>query len=452
MADHDYPSAVALYEAIVRTDPTDKFAVYNLACARAMAGQIDAAAETFLDSLSLGIVDMFHVERDEHLAPIRGDSRYKAVIANWRKLLDARFDAEIKAMEKAFGPEYTFRRDDERRLGFAAAVDQRDVDAVMQEVRRVWAFSATLFPVESPDPARPDPWVHVILPTPQDFVRYVGGAVHIGGYYARDDKRLVSRDLGPSLRHELFHVEHWRHMDRIGQVHAIWIQEGLASLVEDVEIAPDGSLILQPSWRTNIAKRLGEVNRLMPLAKFSAMTREQFASQKPRATYAQARAWMLFLHERGLLAKWYADYTDHFDQDPTGVASMERTLGAEGREVDKLFRAWLESVPEVAEVDHPGDATLGVALAQGSGAGPVVSEIVASRPGGVGGDRGARLRNKDVILAIDGRSVRTLDDLHRILGEFEVGDTVQVSVRRGAAERVIPVVLVAREPDDLGIR
>ena len=30
--------------------------------------------------------------------------------------------------------------------------------------------------------------------------------MHIGGFYARDDKRLVSRDLGPSLRHELFHV------------------------------------------------------------------------------------------------------------------------------------------------------------------------------------------------------------------------------------------------------
>ncbi len=131
---------------------------------------------------------------------------------------------------------------------------------------------------------------------------------------------------------------------------------------------------------------------------------------------------------------------------------MERTLSAKGREVDKLFRTWLQGVPEVAEVDHPGDATLGVALAQGSGAGPVVNEIVAQRPGGVGGSSGARLRNKDVIIAIDGRSVRTLDDLHRILGEFEVGDTVKVMVRRGSLEKEIPVTLVERLPQDDGIR
>jgi S1-C subfamily serine protease len=104
-------------------------------------------------------------------------------------------------------------------------------------------------------------------------------------------------------------------------------------------------------------------------------------------------------------------------------------------------------VPEVAEIARPGAASLGLALAQGDGAGPVVDELVGSRPIGVGGAGAERLRYRDVVLAIDGRSVRTLDDLFRIMGEFEVGDVVRVRVRRGTVEQEIAVELVAYDPD-----
>ena len=444
----DYAQAEAMLDAHVDANPTDKFAVYNLACARAMAGKTEAAVETFLDALSLGFVDFFHAERDPHLAPIRGHERYRAVIESWARLLEARFDAEVAAMEAAFDPEYLFRREGDLRLGFAAAVDVRDLDAAVSEAQRVWAFARTIMPVESPDPARPDPWVHVIVPTMKDFARLVGrGGVHIGGFYARDDKRLVSRDLGPSLRHELFHVVHWRHMDRVGQAHAIWIQEGLASLVEDVDVRPDGTIEIRPSWRTNMAKRLGEGNRLMPLAQFAETPREQFGGTRPRAMYGQARAWMLFLHDRGVLAEWYARYVRDFAEDPSGVASVCAALGVEPRDVDREFRLWVRDLEAVADLARPGAASLGLALGQGDGSGPVVDELVGSRPRGVGGEGEHKLRYRDVILSIENRGVRTLDDLYRVLGEFEVGDRVRVRVRRGIIERELEVELVAYDPD-----
>lgn len=442
----DFAAAVTMYEAITSAAPTDKFAVYNLACARAMNGETDAAAETLLNALSIGFVDLFHVERDAHLAPIRGDRRFRAIMEQWNRLLDARFDAEVAAVEAKFGEEYLFRRVPDLRVGFAAAVDPRDLDAALEEADRVWVFAETILPAKSPDPDRQDPWVHVILPTPRDFMRLVG-AVHIGGYYDRDDKRLVSRDLGPSLRHELFHVAHWRHMDRIGQHHAIWIQEGLASLVEDVDIDADGTMILRPSWRTNIAKRLAVGNRLMPLEQLASMERDRFASTRPRAMYAQARTWMLFLHDRGVLRKWYEMYVDGFDEDPTGARSVALALGIEPDRVDREFRAWVRELETVGDIARPGSASLGLALSQGTGAGPKVDELVGTRPPGVGGEGENRLRYRDVILSIDDRPVRTLDDLHRVMGEYEVGDRVRVRVRRGTTEREFEVSLVEYDPD-----
>ena len=442
----DFALAVRIFENEVNKNPTDKFAVYNLACARAMSDDTEAAAETLLDALSLGFVDFALMERDAHLAPIRGDKRYRAIMEQWNRLLDARFDAEVAAVEAKFGEEYLMRRVPELRLGFAAAVDPRDLDAALEEADRVWVFAETILPAASPDPDRSDPWVHVILPTPRDFMRLVG-AVHIGGYYDRDDKRLVSRDLGPSLRHELFHVAHWRHMDRIGQHHAIWVQEGLASLVEDVDLDADGTMILRPSWRTNIAKRLAVGNRLLPLEQLASMERDRFASTRPRAMYAQARTWMLFLHDRGVLRKWYEMYVDGFDEDPTGARTVSLALGIEPDRVDREFRAWVRELETVGDIARPGSASLGLALSQGTGAGPVVDELVGTRPVGVGGEGENRLRYRDVILSIDDRPVRTLDDLHRVMGEHEVGDRVRVRVRRGTVEREFEVSLVEYDPD-----
>ena len=108
--------------------------------------------------------------------------------------------------------------------------------------------------------AETNPVIISSLPTPQDFARLVG-APGIGGYYERDRKRLVSQDIGPSLRHEFFHVLHWRRMDRTGQQHPYWVMEGFATLVEDIEADGSGGISVVPSWRTNIVRRLERAGR-----------------------------------------------------------------------------------------------------------------------------------------------------------------------------------------------
>ncbi|NIM60902.1 MAG: hypothetical protein GTO30_04390, partial [Acidobacteria bacterium] len=51
-----------------------------------------------------------------------------------------------------------------------------------------------------------------------------------GGIYEHERRRLIARDIGASLRHELTHAYHYADMDRLGQRHPLWVQEGIATL------------------------------------------------------------------------------------------------------------------------------------------------------------------------------------------------------------------------------
>ncbi|MEO1128563.1 MAG: hypothetical protein AAFX05_02520, partial [Planctomycetota bacterium] len=413
-----YAEAAELLDELLTLRPTDKFVAYNLACARAQVGDVDAAAETLLDALSLGFVDFHHMQRDESLTPLHADHRWRAILENWSRLLDTRADAELQAMEKAFGGGYVTDRSAELRLNYVAAFAPPEFEAAQQEIRRVAAWVGRIMPIAPEDDPQPDPWVTVILPTQEDFVRLIGIG-RVGGIYDKDAKRLVSRDIGPSLRHEFVHVLHWRHMDRLGQRHPIWLQEGLASLVEDIEERGAEGMRIRPSWRTNIASRLARGARLTPWSRLFAMERDDFVLRRPRANYAQARAVVLFLHEQGKLGVWYRTYVDRFDEDATGLRAFEEVFDLPARDVERQYRVWLAELEQVADIDRPGAASLGIALSPGRGDGPMVDQVVSMIPGEVGGRPGERLRFRDVITAIDGTSLRTLDELYRLLGAYD---------------------------------
>ena len=77
----------------------------------------------------------------------------------------------------------------------------------------------------------------------------------VRGMYLHPARRLVSRDAGQSLQHEFVHLMHFAHMERTGQRHPIWVQEGLASLYEDYTLRADGSVEFHPNIRFNFARK-----------------------------------------------------------------------------------------------------------------------------------------------------------------------------------------------------
>lgn len=442
----DFATARDQLHAALKNDPANPALLYNLACVHAQLGETDQAQERLLDAISAGFVDFFQLERDDSLAPIRKTTTYQAIIAGWRRLLDARNDAELAAMRRHYGGRYRYEKDEALRLSFVSAFDPTTFEETRSEMRVIAAWAKkTLFTdvstSQAQDDDRPDPWTLVLLPTPEDFVLAVG-APDIGGWYDHDRRRLIAQDLGPSLRHEFLHVLHWRHMTRLGQRHPEWIMEGLGSLVEDITI--DGASGLTPalSQRTNIAIRLAKAHRLMPIQRFASMEHKRFVTVRPLAHYAQARSLMLFLNERDLLGAWYARYVQSFADDPTGVKALEDVLGKPAAAIDREFRAWLIALPEVAQEIRPGMASLGVELSLGRGDGPRVARMKPGSP-----VRKAGLRLGDVVVAIDGVTTRTMDDVVRFLGDHKVGDMVTARIRRGRRFLSVTLTLAAQPPD-----
>lgn len=436
--------ALALAQEIAEASPKNHLAHYNLACARAVAGDAKAAMDALVQAIGWGFVDFDHMERDAHLVSIREEPMFVATLAGWGELLDQRGEADRASLQRALDPQaYTYERDDAARLNIASAFDPRGREAAKREMQRVEQWSREHLPMlfDFLD-NRPPAWVTVILPTTRDFVRLIG-VPNVGGYYDKDSKRLVCRDVGPSLRHEFFHVLHWRHMARIGQEHPVWVQEGLATLFEDM--AGDGAqATFLASWRTNMVKRMARRGGVVDLEDLVTMPRERFMGPRRQAHYAQARALMMYLADRGVLDDWYARYVAGFAGDPTGAVALRAALGgADLPDVQRGFEAWLATLPEVSEVGEPRGATFGVVMDPGQGDGPVVGEIVAGRvPAPPAGER---LRHRDVVLAVEGEPTPTLDDLYRVLGSRQPGAEVEVLVRRGRRELAVRAVLVAPE-------
>lgn len=124
------------------------------------------------------------------------------------------------------------------------------------------------------------------------------------------------------------------------------------------------------------------------------------------------------------------------------MTALEEALGMPIADINREYRAWLRDLPMVPETIEPGKASLGIEIESGSGEGPVVVTVdrrLRNMP-----DSAAALRPRDVITAIDGKATRDIAELVRVLGQYNVGDEVEVSYRRSRLHGQIRVRLVAR--------
>ncbi len=444
-----WADALAEFDTIILSRPTDLESRYGRVVALAQLGAGDEAVSALSETIRHGFTDFHRLERDGRLAPIRTNEDFRAIMTGWRELLDARADVNEESLRQLFGAGHFVARDAGLRLVYSTSWRDETFDLVRREIDTVAQWAAgVLFDegtiVDSADNPKPDPWVSVILPTPEKFTVMMitlGAGPEVGGLYDQDRGQLICRDIGPSLRHEFFHVLHWRLLVRRGQSHPDWIMEGLGSLVEDFDLDPDqpGGVRPAPSWRTNVAKRLLEIGHLTLLEEFARLDRETFRGRRPNAQYAQARALMLYIYERGALGDFFRGYVADWDDDPTGLSALESALGEPIESIERGFRSWLAAMPRVPEEIAPGTASLGVVVAAGRGDGPVVDEILAGSPA-----RAAGLRAGDVLLSVDGRATATMLDLVRILSQHNPGDAVEIVARRGRRILVTPMTLVER--------
>ncbi len=446
----DYAAAAELFAEQAVLDPMNFVPHYNLACARSRLDDLDAAWSALLRAIETGFIDARQLARDESLARLREDNRYATLVERWPRLIEAHRASNAANTAKWMGARTQSRTLDSLRVELLSSHDATLTDDAVREIERVAAFVYSIIPqLAEPESDALDSWVVVALPSEDRFLSWsvltFGPSARatfsqIGGAYDHDQRRLVAKDLGATLRHEFVHVLHWRDMNRRGIESPIWIQEGLASIVEDCDVVGQ-TLRPVPSWRTNIAKRLERSGNLPSIEQLTALSHERFSTSRPLRQYALARTFFLYLHDRGKLGEWYTQVCRTHDADPSGLVALSSVLGKPLDEIHADYRAWVRELPMVPESGDDLAVTMGLNLESGKGDGPVVVGFK---------DQSARretgLRLGDVITSVSDQSTRDLQELIRVLGRAQPGQIVTVTYRRGRLHGRTDVPLRQRDP------
>jgi hypothetical protein len=449
--------AEAALRELITLDPGNFVHHYNLACVLSMTKRQDAAIDALKEAIANGFSDLTQLQTDPSLFILRDTPQFKALVGAWDEILEARRVENFEALKKTFTASYRFADDGALRLQYAAAYD----DLTLARIRATIGTSVQWWR-NMVDPTLPErydtktPWIVVILPTRKDYAvwamkRFGDSWQQIGGAYSDDEKTLVSMDLGATLRHEFWHVLHWRHIRRLGQMHPVWLMEGLCSLPEDITAGPDGTFRALPSWRTNMLKRLEASGGFIPLDTLTTMPQHTFTGNRPLANYAEARALFMFLLDRHKLKDFYRVYTTDaeagYGADPSGRRALESVLKAPLKTVERDFRAWVRLIDTAPELPSHGDAWLSFEVEAAAGDGLEItssfvpdkrrpSDMLAGRslPGG--------LRKGDVITGVAGAPVHELAELVRVLADHKPGDEVDVDYRRAKEHMTTRVKLV----------
>ncbi|MBU6413555.1 MAG: hypothetical protein KGS45_08775 [Planctomycetes bacterium] len=429
--------------------PTDPIALYNLACVLGAQRKNDEAGIALAEAITNGYVDLRRIRRDPFVATARLQDAPKSLIDNWPRTLDNALQRTID-LSQPLAPKSSPIRDETLKVAFLCAFDEQSCTDARSEITSIgtWAI-ANIFPTHNDSAELAlDPWALIVLPTRAAFERWStdtygprpAASYHaVGGAYDHDTKRLIAQDLGSTLRHEFLHVLHWRDMTRRSQIHPVWVQEGLCSLMEDYDFLPDGSLTPAHSWRTTTAKRLLGTGTLPSLSTLTAMTREAFSQNRPLTNYALARTLFLYLHEQGKLGTFYSSLCSTYPEDPTGTLALERTFAKPISDINTDFRAALRSTPDIPEQITSGMASLGVEITAGTGEGPIVTLSPSASP----------LRSGDVLVGLNSpgqplHPIRDIPELIRLLSRQTPGDTIQVTLRRGKTRLTLDLPLVAK--------
>lgn len=161
------------------------------------------------------------------------------------------------------------------------------------------------------------------------------------GFYNHGTRTLViRRGTGTgTIAHEFTHALHFADMEALGQIHPIWIREGLGSLYEESDPRAD-RLVGLVNWRLPLLKKALAEGRTFPLRAFLENSERCFTEQTGVA-YAMARYLCFFLQEKQVLGPRYARYCRNFADDRNGVRSLEE---AYGKPLDQIEADWIEFV------------------------------------------------------------------------------------------------------------
>ncbi len=432
----DYPRAAELVEDYLRISPHDAVMLYNAACIYCRLGQTERGATSLQRAVNAGLVDLDQIRRDPDLEPLHDHPIYKEVLRRLEQTSTNQARDAMGNWRALYGRDnYRYSRDEERRIAYATALDPTSHAEMLGMIERQADYhQASLFN------ASPSTFLLIAVPTPTD-ARQLFANEQTGGIYEHHKRRLISRDTGSSLRHELVHAYHYAHMDQLGQRHPLWIQEGLATLHESYVFEADGSMTFLSNERHNIVRARAKAGRLTPWTMLLQMNDDEFMAGASRH-YPQVRSIFEFLADRGKLDCWYQALVGHYQDDPTGALAFRACFNLPLDDIERAWRRWLLARPNIDILIQYGDAALGIeSHPRGTNDGVVIANILPRSPAAA-----SRLEVGDIIVAVDDQPTRTLTELQTIIASKKVGDTVTIRARHNREYFTVVVSLRPLRP------
>ncbi|HEX7998121.1 MAG TPA: hypothetical protein VF528_06995 [Pyrinomonadaceae bacterium] len=143
------------------------------------------------------------------------------------------------------------------------------------------------------------------------------------GYYSGTHRALIMNiETGSgTLVHEIVHP----FIEANFPACPPWFNEGLASLYEQSGEV-DGHLHGFPNWRLPALQETIRRGALVSFKSLLEMDADAFYRQDKGANYAQARYLCYYLQEKGLLVKFYREFTANQSADPSGYLSLQKIL------------------------------------------------------------------------------------------------------------------------------
>ncbi len=117
-----------------------------------------------------------------------------------------------------------------------------------------------------------------------------------------------------------------------------WFNEGLASLHEQCYVRPDG-IVGAVNWRLPHLQKAVAAKQLRPLREL--VSQDGFYGAQQGLNYAQARYFVMYVQQRGLLGKFYEHFRDHRTGPDAAVKSIEHVLGESLEKVEAEFLRWV---------------------------------------------------------------------------------------------------------------